>query len=117
MEKKYAQVKEILKKYNQEHLLQDYDEMNLEDKEKLLNQILAINFEQILNLYENTKKEICFEKDKIEPISFIDKTKVRDAEKYIKIGEEEIRKGKLAFVTMAGGQRYKTWSQRTKGNL
>ena len=106
MNEKYLKVQEILAKYNQEHLLQDYEKMNLNEKEKLLDQILAIDFEQILNLYEKTKKEVSFEKDKIEPITYVDKAKITDAEKYIKLGEEEIRKGKLAFVTMAGGQRY-----------
>ena len=98
-------MKEILEKYNQQHLLKDYY--------KLEKQILRIDFEQIMNLYEKTKNEIKFE-DKIEPISFIDKSKIEDKEKYEKIGEEEIRQGKLAFVTMAGGQRYKTWTQRSK---
>ena len=95
-------MKEILTKYNQEHLLKDYD--------KLENQILQINFEQIMDLYEKTKKEISFGEDKIEPISYVDKAKLEDIEKYEKIGESEIREGKLAFVTMAGGQRHKTWS-------
>jgi UDP-N-acetylglucosamine pyrophosphorylase len=44
--------------------------------------------------------------EKIEPIKYIEKEKIseEEKEKYFKIGEEEIRKGKLAVVTMAGGQ-------------
>ena len=34
------QVREILAKFDQEHLLQDYDRMKAEEKEKLLRQIL-----------------------------------------------------------------------------
>lgn len=95
-------MKDILAKYNQEHLLKYYD--------KLEHQISEINFEQIMNLYEKTKEQVSFGEDKIEPISYVDKAKLIDIEKYKKIGEEEIKKGKLGFLTMAGGQRYKTWT-------
>ena len=102
-------MKDILAKYNQQHLLNDYD--------KLEKQISEIDFEKIMNLFKKTKEEISFGEDKIEPISYVDKSKLEDIEKYEKTGEEEIKKGKLAFVTMAGGQRYKTWTQRTKGYI
>ena len=54
MEDKLNKAKEILKKYNQEHLLQFYDELSEEQKNILINQILNMNFEQILNLYNNS---------------------------------------------------------------
>ena len=103
---KYETAKSILEKYNQEHLLSQYEKLNDEKKEYLLNQILNIDFEQINELYEDTKKEIEFGEEKIEPISYIDKEKLsnEEREKYYKIGSEEIKKGKLAVVTMAGGQ-------------
>ena len=43
-------VKEILSKYNQNHLLRFYDELTDDKKLKLLNQILNIDFKNILNL-------------------------------------------------------------------
>ena len=49
--------KNILKKYSQEHLLCLYDELNEEEKSKLIEQILNINFEEILNLYNNSMKD------------------------------------------------------------
>lgn len=104
MENKYNEAKKILEKYNQKHLLLQYEKLDKEKKEYLLNQIININFEQLNNLYENTKKGIEAGKEKIEPISYIEKEKMIDYEKYMKIGEEEIKKGKLAVVTMAGGQ-------------
>ena len=51
MDNQYLKAKEILKKYNQEHLLAFYDKLTQEKKEKLINQILNINFEQINKLY------------------------------------------------------------------
>lgn len=106
MDKKYEKVKEILKKYNQEQLLICYDKLSSEDKEKLLDQILNIDFELMSKLYESTKKEIDMGNSKIEPISYVDKSKIekKDYEKYEKIGVELIKNGKLAAVTMAGGQ-------------
>lgn len=100
------QTKSLLQKYGQEHLLQKYTEMTEQDKTKLLQQIKAIDFEQIQKLYEKTKEKALDNHDKIEPISFIDKDKmtVEEKERRIKIGEEKIKNGKLAYVTMAGGQ-------------
>lgn len=111
------QVREILAKFRQEHLLQDYDRMKAEEKEKLLRQILSIDFGQIMNLYGHAKEEISFSEDKIEPISYVDKAKLEDKEKYEKIGEEEIKNGKLAFVTMAGGQGTRLGHKGPKGTF
>ena len=106
MDNQYLKAKEILKKYNQEHLLAFYDKLTQEKKEKLINQILNINFEQINKLYENTKKPIEKDEATIEPITYIDKNNISDEERkhYKNLGIEEIKKGKLAAVTMAGGQ-------------
>ena len=56
--------------------------------------------------YNQTKKEIEIGNDLIEPIDYIEKEKISKdkKEEYLKKGIEEIKKGKLAVVTMAGGQ-------------
>mgnify|MGYP000333825861 CR=1 FL=1 len=51
MEDKLKKAKKILKKYNQEHLLHFYDELSEEEKNKLINQILSINFKKILTIF------------------------------------------------------------------
>jgi len=106
LEEKYNQAKNILEKYNQTHLLKNYEKLDNSKKEYLLNQITNIDFELINKLYEETKKEIKVGTEKVEPIKYIEKEKIseEEKEKYLKIGEEEIKKGKLAVVTMAGGQ-------------
>ena len=106
METKLEEAKSILKKYNQEHLLAQYEKLNEEKKEYLLNQILHINFDLINKLYQETKQEIKSEEAKIEPIKYVEKEKLTDAEKkkYFEIGANEIKNGKFAVVTMAGGQ-------------
>ena len=116
MEEKEKKVREILAKFDQEHLLQKYDEMSVERKNQLLDQILRINFEQIQNLYKKTKEKPKFENDRIEPIAFVDKEKLDNNEKehVQKMGEEIIQAGKLGYITMAGGQRNKVRPQGTK---
>ena len=76
MEEKLVKVKELLKKYNQEHLLTCFDELTSENKELLLNQILNIDFDLMSKLYEGTKKEVEIDTTSIEPISYIDKSKL-----------------------------------------
>ncbi len=106
MDEKLIKVKELLKKYNQEHLLTFFDDLNPENKELLLNQVLDIDFELMLKLYENTKKTVEIDTDSIEPIPYLDKSKLSQDELdlYYEKGLEAIKSGKLAVVTMAGGQ-------------
>lgn len=119
MEEKLIKVKELLKKYHQEHLLTFYNELTLENKELLLDQILDIDFELMSKLYENTKKEIQIDTDSIEPISYVDKSKLskEDADLYYSKGLEAIKSGKLAVVTMAGGQGTRLGHNGPKGTF
>ena len=56
MDHNLNKVKEILKEYEQEHLLQFYRELTESQRAHLLNQILNIDFEQILSLYDEANK-------------------------------------------------------------
>jgi len=117
MEEKYLSTKEKLIKSRQENLLNYLDKS--EKKEELINQILKIDFEQIMNLYEQTKNKIDFSKDVIEPIDYIDKYNISSEklEEYKKIGEEKIKNGKYAVVTMAGGQGTRLGHKGPKGTF
>lgn len=111
--------KEILKKYHQEHLLAFYDELNNEEKEFLVNQICNINFEQIFNLYEASKIDEVIPHNLIEPLPYFIKNKLpkEDAVIYKNIGEETIKNGKFAVVTMAGGQGTRLGYKGPKGTF
>ncbi len=113
------EIREKLKLYNQEHLLLKYDSMNAENKQKLLNQLSSIDYAQILHLYQMTQKELKIENDKIDPISYVDKSKLSNEEKahYQEIGESAIRQGKLGFITMAGGQGTRLGHKGPKGTF
>jgi len=105
MDIRLEEVRGILKKYGQEHLLNHYEKLDDNNKKRLLEELEGINYELINNLYANTKKEDRHEKDEITPIEYLDKYKLNDEYKYFEnIGKKAIREGKLAAVTMAGGQ-------------
>lgn len=106
MEKLYEKIREKLIKYNQEQLLVNYENMNNEDKEKLLKEIDSIDYSLMSDLYKNAQKELDFKDEKIESIDCTEKDRMskEEKEKYDKIGTDKIKSGKLAVVTMAGGQ-------------
>lgn len=106
MEAKLEMAKQVLQKYGQEHILNFFNELSKEKQNELLNQILTMDFKELEKLYESTKTKPDFENSKIEPIAHIVKEELTKEEKqeYAKIGEEIIKQGKLAVVTMAGGQ-------------
>ena len=55
------------------------------------------------DLYENVEKPQEFGNVKIEVIPYVEKAKI-EGQNYFNKGAEKIKEGKLAVVTMAGGQ-------------
>lgn len=106
MEEKYLEIQKILKKHNQEQLLSNYEKLSDSNKEVLLNQISEIDFELMQKLYNETISKKEEEEQKVEPIEYINKNELSLEEKkyYEDLGIKEIKSGKLAAVTMAGGQ-------------
>ena len=106
MDEKYMAAEEVLKKYGQEHLLSQYEKLSEENKSKLLDEILTLDFNQIEELYKRINQTVDFANSKIEPIGYTDKSAMSDNElkHYEEIGLKAIKEGKLAAVTMAGGQ-------------
>ena len=97
---------DLLKEYNQDHIINLYNKLDETKKQELVDQINKIDFHQIMELYDNTKKEIEIKENKIESISYLDKEKLSKEQKdeLDHLGEEVIRNGEYAVVTMAGGQ-------------
>ena len=96
----------ILKKYKQDHIIKLLKKLDEEKKEELIDQINKIDFDQIMELYDNTKKTFEIKENKIESIPYLDKQKLSKQEKqeFDELGEQIIRNGEYAVVTMAGGQ-------------
>ena len=94
-----------LKKYNQEHLIGAYERLDDINKIKFIEQLETTDFELINSLYNNTRKEMDIKDVEINPIEYVDKFKLYDKYKdYENLGKDSICAGKLAAVTMAGGQ-------------
>ena len=118
MEKELNEIKFDLKKYGQEHLLNNFDKLDESKQKRLLEQLSNIDYELINGLYNGTKKEIKNEKDTIEPIEYLDKFKLNEKYKiYEGIGKTAIKEGKLAVVTMAGGQGTRLGHNGPKGTF
>ena len=92
-----------LKKYNQEHVIKFMSTLNNEEIKKIENQILKINFKKLKKLYYDSKKNKTLN---IKPVKSIEKEKLDENELKIlnQYGENIIKKGKYAVITMAGGQ-------------
>ena len=55
MNERLEKIKELLGKYNQEHLLVNYDKLDDQKREELLNQIENIDFNLMKELYEQSQ--------------------------------------------------------------
>lgn len=97
---------QILKKYSQDHILKYLPYLTKEEQDKLEEQVLHIDFEQLRKLYDSTKQEKNIEEKVIEHIPYTDKAKLskQRKEELEEIGKKIISSGKYAVITMAGGQ-------------
>ena len=113
---------EILKKYNQEHLLKYIDLISTnEGKNNLINDIENIDFEKLNRLFalsnqnfKNSMKTVM-----LEHIRVFDKSRFSDEEnnEILKIGEDIIANNQSAVVTMAGGQGTRLGHKGPKGTF
>lgn len=113
------EVIEILRKYNQEHIIKILEKLSDTKQEELIKQIQEIDFEQITQLYNSTKKEIKFKESKIEPLSYLDKAKLtkEQQKEFDELGEAAVKAGEYAVVTMAGGQGTRLGHKGPKGTF
>lgn len=110
---------EILKKFNQEHIIDWMNKLNEEEKNKLNEQINSLNIEQVVDLYNNLSKTFEIGDKKIEKISAIDIDKLdkENFDNYKNIGADIIKNGQYAVVTMAGGQGTRLGHKGPKGTF
>ena len=110
---------DILKMYNQEHIIRLLEKLDDDKKQTLIEQISKIDFHQLKELYDNTKKEIEIKENKIEPLPYLDKKKLSEEQKeeFQRLGEAVLEKGEYAVVTMAGGQGTRLGHSGPKGTF
>ena len=102
----YNEALKKLKAYGQEQVLDRYNFLDDNKKQKLIKQIKNIDFDQIQELFIEKDKKIDDKACKITNIEYVDKSKLskEEYERYNEIGTKIIQEGKYAVVTMAGGQ-------------
>jgi len=107
--KKIERAIQLLEEHGQETVIK---EIKKHKNPELIEQVLTLDFQKIEQCKEKIGKQEQEKQERIEKIPYIDgnKLKQEEIEKYETIGKEIIAKGKYAVVTMAGGQRNKTWS-------
>jgi len=101
---KLNEVENILSKYHHEYLLNYCNLVN--NKDEFLDEILNLDFKLQEKLYKeaiNSKEKVFSD---VTPVIAIDKSSFSKEKlgEYFSIGYEEIKNGKLAIVTLAGGQ-------------
>ena len=112
---------EILKANNQEHLLNYLEMADETKKNELIKEIEGIDFDLLNELYKISKrdKEKAIGSQLIEHVKFVDKYKMNeeDFNKYKDVGENIIKNGEYAVVTMAGGQGTRLGHNGPKGTF
>jgi UDP-N-acetylglucosamine pyrophosphorylase len=111
--------KEILKQYKQEHIIETINKSNMIIKDKLINQVLNMDFEELKELYEKTFEEIYVDLEEIQPIAGVNPDRLikEELENYEKIGSDIIKNNKFAVATMAGGQGTRLRTSKCKGHF
>ena len=106
MENNYIEAVEKLKKYHQDHIIGFINNADLETKNKLVAQVLSIDFEELNELYNKTFEDLYVDLEELHPVAGINPCKLstEKLEEFKKIGSEIIKSNKFAVSTMAGGQ-------------
>lgn len=117
IDRKLSVARKKVAEYNQEHLLEYYDSLDENDKEQLLDDILSVDFQLLLDLYKNADKEISAKGLDLKPAAGVAKSSMNryELDEIYELGLEEISKGALCAVTMAGGQGSRLGHKGPKG--
>ncbi len=110
--------------YKQEHVFRWWNDLSAIEQENLLNQLRTIDFTLLQELIEKhievstppNTKTTALEPPEIIPIPNNDSQKARAAEAK-EIGEQALKTGRVAIVTVAGGLGTRLGADRPKGTL
>ncbi len=112
MEERKALAEKKLEEYGQSHVLQYYDTLTQEEKEKLLTQIEQMDLS--VTKYVHHRDELPG-RGVITPLKAMEIPEIREKEEeYRKIGLREIREGRVAAVLLAGGMGTRLGSDNPK---
>lgn len=107
------QALEKLTAAGQEHVMQYYEELTKEQKEMLLSQIEATDFDVISSLKDRKEENV---RGKITPLAAMQLAQIREKEaEFHARGLEAIKQGKVGAVLLAGGMGTRLGSDDPKG--
>lgn len=122
--RRYAKVKKLLEKHNQDNLLTFWSQLNEEQKHNLLTQIEQLEFDRVeenINRYIRNPAPLELPKDfSAAPVYPAVPRTAQQKEKYEKakkLGVELISSGKVAAFVVAGGQGTRLGFDGPKGNF
>lgn len=111
-------ISEVLKKYGQYNLQKMYDSLTEEERQNFERQIERIDFDEMANLFLLAKSGVKESETKISPLDNVcvkENISKDTLDEWEKLGEEEIKAGRYAVVTMAGGQGTRLGHTKPKG--
>ncbi len=107
-----SEIRNKCKEWDQEHLLQFYAELSENEQEELLSQIQETDFSILTSLGDETISQ----RGEIAPIDAVSLEEIQTKkEEFRELGLEEIRKGHVGAVLLAGGMGTRLGSSHPKG--
>lgn len=106
-------LEEKLKQHGQEHVLAFWDRLNDAERRQLVQQLQAINLEQLGQLYQQGAKS--FELPAEEKIAPVPVDRLGDSREDRYLGEQALRLGEVAALVVAGGQGTRLGFDKPKG--
>lgn len=102
----YQKYFNLLKKYNQDHVLMFWDQYNESQKSNFIKQIESIDFELLADLYKKaSSKDNSVQDINLDPTSVVSLSQRQSLDaKMIAKGQELLKAGKVAVFLVAGGQ-------------
>lgn len=106
MRHELEEIRAQLKQIDQEHVLRFWDELEDQQRDNLLAQLRSLDLKRLPRLVERYvhTKEAFRVPEGLEPAPCYGLRDAWDREKYLAVGEELLRAGKVAAFTVAGGQ-------------
>lgn len=102
-----------LRHYGQEHVLAGWDQLTDHERRGLLEQLRALDFEQLQQLY--AKRVHPFQAPPLDHIQPVPVARIDQDETARSRGEEVLRQGKVAVLLVAGGQGSRLGFEHPKG--